>query len=122
MAIPPLNQTPRDPKKPTNWGRVSKTLSFWLLILLIPFLFIRFSGGAQDQAPLITYTQYREQLAHDNISKVVISGERSLSGDFKMPVTFPRPDGSSGGKSVKKFTTKLPYANTDRSTEALEAK
>src|SRR5215217_5873981 len=121
MAIPPLNQTPRDPKKPTNWGRVSKTLSFWLLILLIPFAFIQFSSRGAEQAPLITYTQYRQQLARDNIAKVVISGERSVSGEFKMPTTFPRADGEST-KAAKKFTTKLPYANTDKSTEALEAR
>src|SRR5690349_18602362 len=122
MAMPPLNQTPRDPKKPTNWGRFSKTLSFWLLILLIPFAFIRFSSRGEEQAPLISYTQYRQQLEQGNIAKVVISGERSITGDFKMPATFPRADGTERTKAAKKFTTKLPYANTDRATEGLEAK
>src|SRR5690349_11811886 len=122
MAIPPLNQTPRDPKKPTNWGRVSKTLSFWLLILLIPFAFIQFSARGQDQAPLISYTQYRQQLEKDNIAKVVIMGERSVSGEFKMPASCPRPDGNGSTKPAKKFATKLRYANTDRAAEGLEAK
>jgi cell division protease FtsH len=122
MAIPPLNQTPRDPKKPTNWGRVSKTLSFWLLILLIPFAFIQFSQRGAEQAPLISYTQYRQQLEQGNISKVVISGERSIAGEFKMPATFPRADGTKRTEPARKFTTKLPYANTDRATEGLEAK
>src|SRR5688500_15376825 len=122
MAIPPLNQTPRDPKKPTNWGRVSKTLSFWLLILLIPFAFIQFSSRGTEQAQLITYSQYRAQLERDNVAKVTFSGERNVSGDFKMPASFPRPDGASNTKATRKFTTKLPYAHTDRQTELLEAK
>jgi cell division protease FtsH len=122
MAIPPLKEPPRDPKKPTSWGRVSKTLSFWLLILLIPFAFIQFSSRGADQAPLISYTQYRQQMERDNIAKVIIMGERSVTGEFKSPVTFPRPEGGSTTKPAKKFTTKLPFANTDKTTEALEAR
>lgn len=29
--VPPLNSNQQGPKKPFNWGRFSKTLSFWVL-------------------------------------------------------------------------------------------
>ena len=41
IPMPPKN------KKEFSWGRFSKTLSFWILILLIPVILIQLTG-AQD--------------------------------------------------------------------------
>ena len=54
----PPTKNDKNNKGPTNWGRLSKTLSFWLLILLIPVALIQLSSARTDQAPLINYTQY----------------------------------------------------------------
>ena len=35
----------KPPKRDLNWGRLSKTLSFWILVVLIPIAFIQFSSG-----------------------------------------------------------------------------
>ena len=47
------------PKKPTNWGRVSKTLSFWILIILIPVAFFQLSGAAREPSAQIDWTRVR---------------------------------------------------------------
>ena len=39
------------PKKPSNWGRFSKTLSFWILVILIPVAFLTYGNGREAQAP-----------------------------------------------------------------------
>ena len=44
----PMPPTP--PKKPFNLGRFSKTLSFWILVILIPVAFIQFSSSRADSA------------------------------------------------------------------------
>ncbi|HEX6966994.1 MAG TPA: hypothetical protein VF166_14475, partial [Gemmatimonadaceae bacterium] len=49
-------------KKDSGWGRYSKTISFWILIILIPIAFIQLSGARSDDSPEIDYTQYNEQL------------------------------------------------------------
>ena len=36
------------PKKPFNWGRFSKTLSFWILVILIPVAILQFTGARGD--------------------------------------------------------------------------
>ena len=55
---------PTPPKKPFNWGRFSKTLSFWIIVILIPVMFVQFSNGGREQAPTIDYTRYSsEELA-----------------------------------------------------------
>jgi cell division protease FtsH len=95
------------PKKPFSWARFSKTLALWVLLLLIPVVFISYSGGGADSAPTISYTQYGQELDHDNISKVTIQGGRAIVGEFKEPVTV-----AAGGKAVKKFNTRLPVDNS----------
>ena len=44
----PMPPTP--PKKPFNLGRFSKTLSFWILVILIPVAFIQFSSNRSEAA------------------------------------------------------------------------
>ena len=40
----PPTKNDKNNKGPTNWGRLSKTLSFWILIILIPVALIQLSG------------------------------------------------------------------------------
>ena len=104
----PLPRSPGNgPKKPFSWAKFSKTLALWVLLLLIPVVFISYSGGGADSAPTISYTQYGQELDHDNISKVTIQGGRAIVGEFKEPVTV-----APGGKAVKKFNTRLPVDNS----------
>ena len=55
------NMTP-SPKKSFNWGRFSKTLSFWILVILIPIAFLTYGNGREAQAPEVNYSFYRQQL------------------------------------------------------------
>ncbi len=103
------------PKKPFSWGKFSKTLALWVLLLLIPVVFITYSGGGADAAPTITYTQYDQELSHDNISKVTILGGRSINGDFRSPVIV-------GTHAVKKFNVHLPVENSPDEVARLRAK
>src|SRR5947207_6451602 len=108
VTIPPKN------KKEFSWGRFSKTLSFWILILLIPVVLIQLTGARSDAAKQITYTQYRDELNGNNISKVVITAGKVVTGDLK------RPD-NVGGQEVKKFTLRLPMENAQAEVDLLVA-
>jgi cell division protease FtsH len=95
------------PKKPFSWARFSKTLALWVLLLLIPVVFISYSGGGSESAPTISYTQYGHELDRDNVSKVTIQGGRAIVGEFKEPVVV------AGSKAAaKKFNTRLPVDNS----------
>ena len=40
----PIQMPPnKTPKKPTNWSKVSKQLSFWVFVILVPVAIIQFS-------------------------------------------------------------------------------
>ena len=47
-VIPPKN------KKEFSWGRFSKTLSFWILIILIPVVLIQLSGQKAEPSKQVT--------------------------------------------------------------------
>src|SRR6185503_21379940 len=100
-ALPPKN------KKEFSWGRFSKTLSFWILILLIPVVLIQLSGTKADAAKTITYTQYNDALARDNIQSVKITAGKTATGTFKARENV-------GGQDVKNFSVRYPVENSDR--------
>jgi len=102
-------------KKGFSWGRLSKTVSFWILLILIPIAFIQLSAGRADQAVQVTYTQYDQELARDNVSKVTIQGGKQITGEFKARVLV-------NWREVKKFSTRLPVADSADDVKRLREK
>jgi cell division protease FtsH len=102
----PIQMPNKTPKKPTNWSKVSKQLSFWVFVILVPVAIIQFSGKGSDAAPEIPYTpQYDQELQKNNIDKVTIQAGRLLTGEFKQKVPVK-------GRLVQKFKVLLPTENS----------
>ncbi len=101
----PIQMPNKNPKKPTNWSKVSKQLSFWVFVILVPVAIIQFSGKGSDAAPEISYTQYDQELQKNNVDKVTIQAGRLLTGDFKDKVPVK-------GRLVQKFRSLLPMENS----------
>src|SRR4028119_1468125 len=97
MPVLPQNTPPGGGKKPqSKWAQRSKQLSFWVLIILIPVLFLQLQSGRGDQAPTITYTEYDQELQRDNLAKVTIQSGRAITGEFKQKIAV-------NGRDVRKF-------------------
>jgi len=94
-----LNMTP-SPKKSFNWGRFSKTLSFWILVILIPIAFLTYGNGRESQAPEVNYSFYRQQLESGNIKAATFQTDNVLAGQFSQPVRV-------GNVQAKKFVLRL---------------
>ena len=102
----PIQMPNKTPKKPTNWSKVSKQLSFWVFVILVPVAIIQFSGKGSEAAPEISYTpQYDQELQRNNIDKVTIQAGRLLTGEFKQKVPVK-------GRLVSKFKVLLPTENS----------
>ena len=104
----------KNPKKPTNWSKLSKQLSFWVFVILVPVAIIQFSGKGSEAGPEISYSEYTAQLQRDNIDKVTIQGGRALTGDFKQGV-------QAKGRLVRKFKVLLPMENSSDDLKELKA-
>ncbi|MCC6241564.1 MAG: ATP-dependent zinc metalloprotease FtsH [Gemmatimonadaceae bacterium] len=100
------------PKKPFNWGRFSKTLSFWILVILIPVSFLTWTGGRETQSPEIDYTAYRQQLDLGNIKAVTFQPENVIVGQFNQSVKI-------GPRDARKFTVRLPQGLTPDESKRL---
>jgi len=101
----PIQMPNKNPKKPTNWSKVSKNLSFWVFVILVPVAIIQFSGKGSDAAPEVSYTQYDQELQRNNVDKITIQAGRLLTGDFKQKVNVK-------GRMVQKFRSLLPTENS----------
>ncbi len=101
--------------KPGGFGKASRTLSLWVLAILVPFVFFQMANGRNEAAPPIDYSLYDQQLTADNISRVTIIGGREVTGEFKNRVLID-------GREAKRFSTKFPVANSENEVERLRAR
>jgi cell division protease FtsH len=101
----PIQMPNKNPKKPTNWSKVSKQASFWVFVILVPVAIIQFSGKGADATPEISYSQYDHELQKNNVDKVTIQAGRLLTGEFKEKIAVK-------GRLVQKFRSLLPTENS----------
>src|SRR5438105_8936132 len=92
---------PEKPKREFSWAKLSKTVSFWILIILIPVVLIQITGNHAESAREIDYNPtFRDELAAGNIDNVTIQGGKVIVGEFKQPIMV-------GTKQAKRFTVNL---------------
>jgi cell division protease FtsH len=104
------------PKRDFSWGKISKTLSLWIIVILIPIVFMQVNG-ARDQTTEIDYSTYSQQLDADNIQKISIQEGKVINGDFRHKVPSV-----AAAKDVLHFSVHLPVANDPKEIERLRAK
>src|SRR5512146_2299309 len=85
-----------------RWARYSKTASFWILLLLIPFVMYRLFQPQRDEATELTYTEFSQLLDRSAVQKVVIVDGQRVEGNLRGPVV-------KNGKSYSQFWTRLPF-------------
>jgi cell division protease FtsH len=107
-----MTHTPQGPR-PSSLGRFSKTLAFWLLVLLVPVAFLQFSKTGTDAVAKLEYWQFADEVRKDNVDKVTVVGSNEVRGDFKGTYV-------QNGRSATKFVTRLPGASiSDREMDLL---
>src|SRR5919107_1626365 len=115
MPVPMSPKNGNKNNKGFNWGRFSKTLSFWVFILLIPVVLIQLAGPRSEQTTDINYTEYRAQLAANNIKDVTVSAGKNITGTFRQATVI-------GQKTAKRFSLQLPVANSQAEIDQLTAR
>src|SRR5512132_443296 len=115
MPVPMSPKNGNKNNKGFNWGRFSKTLSFWVFILLIPVVLIQLAGPRSEATTDINYTEYKTQLAKDNIKDVTVSAGKNITGTFRQATVI-------GQKTAKRFSLQLPVANSQAEVDQLTAR
>ena len=113
------NDAPNANNKGFNWGRFSKTLSFWVLVILIPVALIQLSGLAAESAPEINYTQYEPAARSATTSSdVTMPGREDVTGDVQAAAVVGQQ------RRAKRFTPAAAggeLAGRDRAADARRA-
>ena len=94
------------PEPGSRFSRMSRTASFWILLILAPLLLLQIFNPRTNSGVEFTYTEFREQLSSGNIRAVTIIEARSVEGELRTPV-------NRDGEDLGRFTTMLPGEITD---------
>jgi cell division protease FtsH len=85
-----------------SWARLSKTVAFWLIVVLVPVTFFQLTARRGAEAPEIKYTEFAAALDRGNVKSVEIADLRDVTGEFKAPERI-------GENDVLRFTMQLPF-------------
>ena len=107
----PSSGPPKTPAggKPGRSMPPLRTLTWFLLIILVNFLIARFLFP-HTESSTVPYTLFRDQIIKKNVAAIYARGDR-ITGHFRAPITFPeKPDSASGAtpKKITSFATTLP--------------
>ena len=94
-----------DPKD-LGWNRLSKTASFWILVILLPLLFLNLFRGEAQPRYEFSYSDFRSELAQGNIQSVTVIQGVLVEGEFSRAVTRE-------GQEYTLFETSLPGEITE---------
>ncbi|HUF13042.1 MAG TPA: ATP-dependent zinc metalloprotease FtsH [Longimicrobiales bacterium] len=108
----------KNEKKPEprggRWSRLSRTLSFWLMVILVPLVILQLASPPQEEAADFTYSQFQTQLRADNVASVTVIEGKRVEGELRSPVSLE-------GEPVEKFHTLLPIQDSEEIIAEMEA-
>ncbi len=85
-----------------SWARLSKTVAFWMIVILVPVIFFQLTAKRSGEAPEIPYSDFVTALERGNVRRVEIEDLRDVRGEFKTPERV-------GARDVSRFTMQLPF-------------
>jgi cell division protease FtsH len=92
----------REPDDKFEWGRALRTLTFWILLILVVIVISSYLSPGQQQQEMVDYSRYLSYLQNSQVESAVII-DRQLTGKLKEP----------DEKGRKEFKTILPFVNDD---------
>ncbi|HEX8694310.1 MAG TPA: ATP-dependent zinc metalloprotease FtsH [Longimicrobium sp.] len=97
----------RNEAPPTGprWGRITRTASFWALLVVISILLVQLTNGPR-QTQEIDYSQLKAQLAANNVDSVTIVAGQKAYGVLKNAI-----NGRKG--PIRRFSVVLPFGQFD---------
>jgi cell division protease FtsH len=89
-----------------SWSRLSKQAAFWMIIILIPVVFVELTSDRSGGASEIQYSDFTRELQRGNVNKVEVVEGPEVRGEFKTPVRVE-------GHDAMRFTVQLPFQPTE---------
>jgi cell division protease FtsH len=100
-------------KGPSRFSRISKTASFWVLIILIPLLIMNVFNTRSTDAAELWYTDFDQQLESGNVAEVTIIEGKRVEGTLRTPITREE-------KPIREFWTILPMRDSENALARIQ--
>ena len=71
-----MAESPNAPKGP-RLGRITRTVSFWALLVVMSILLVEMTSGGPRQVEEIPWSELKAQVARHNVLQVQIAGGAS---------------------------------------------
>jgi cell division protease FtsH len=96
-----------------RWTRNSRTLSFWVLFVLVSVLLVQLLTPQPPDAKELSYSEVRHELLQGNIESVTITDGKTVEGELRAPITTDRGE-------TRSFTMTLPTRDPEGFVAELE--
>jgi cell division protease FtsH len=108
---------PEGQKNGFKWKKGTRTLIFWVILLLFSISLFQYYSRNKGDVVTITYTEFMRQLDESNIKKVTLV-EKDIEGEFMKQ--FTKTEGKKTGQYIK-FKLHIPFDDPSL-LEKLQAK
>jgi cell division protease FtsH len=105
---------PNQGEQGPRWARLSRSLAFWALVIMVPLIIIQMLGSGRDDAQKLGYTDFIRELEQGNVVKVVIIDGKKIEGELRAPVGTSSDAGTD-------FWTMVPVRDSEDLLKRLEA-
>jgi len=114
---PGKRKPPEEKKDEFRWRKGTRTLIFWVILLLLSISLFQYYSRSKRDVVTITYTEFMQQLEESNIKKVTLV-EKDIQGEFAREIS--KTVGKQTGR-FSKFELHIPFEDPSL-LEKLEAK
>ena len=108
------DQTPNRGEPQGRWARMSRSLAFWALVLLVPLIIIQVLGSGRKDLQELSYTEFMQELDEGNVLKVTVIDGKEIEGELRAPI-------GQSGQAARDFTTRLPVWHSEDILNRLES-
>lgn len=108
---------PEGKKEEFKWRKGTRTLIFWVILLLLSISLFQYYSRSKRDVVTITYTEFMQQLEKSNVKKVTLV-EKDVQGEFVREIS--KTVGRQTGR-FSKFELHIPFEDPGL-LEKLEAK
>jgi len=109
-----------DPKGDFNpWRRTSRTLLFWLLIVVVAVGMYQMLDPSRARRVPVSYSEFNSEFEKGNIKSVTFT-DRMVHGKFKTPYTPPEGSAARKQATYDDFEMTLPFPDASKLVERLE--
>ncbi len=98
----------------SKWSRLSRTASFWILLILLPLLLINFFWSQEDTVLQLSTSEFNTEWQGGNVHSILITDGVKVEGEFRTPVSRDEVE-------FREFKTELPSEVSEARVEAFEA-